>query len=151
MKLTKYLAGTAICVLSLQFYFQTQAQQLEIGDPVPDLLLEQVVNYPGGSAHFSDFDGKLIIIDFWETWCVPCVRGLPHMQQLQQEFDGQLQVCLSVPRRRPQSMPFFRKRTFRFLQLLKGDTSSNCSRISLCPTRFGSKIGRCLPLPPTRQ
>ena len=94
MQLTKYLAGTVICALSLHFYFQTQAQPLEIGDPVPDLLLEQVVNYPGGSARFSDFDGKLLIIDFWETWCVPCVKGLPHMQQLQQEFDGQLQVLL---------------------------------------------------------
>ena len=94
MKLTKYLAGIAICVLSLQFYFQTQAQQLEIGDPIPDLLLDHIVNYPGGSARLSDFDGKLVIIDFWETWCAPCIKSLPHMQQLQQEFDGKLQVLL---------------------------------------------------------
>ena len=94
MQLTKYLAGTVICALSLHFYFQTEAQPLQIGDPVPDLSLEHVVNYPGGSARLSDFDGRLLIIDFWETWCAPCVKGLPHLQQLQQEFDGQLQVLL---------------------------------------------------------
>jgi len=110
MKLTKYLAATAICVLSLQFYFQTQAQQLKIGDPVPDLLLEHVVNSPGGSAHLSDFDGKLIIIDFWETWCVPCVRGLPHLQQLQQEFDEQLQVLLVSTQKATVIAPFLQKK-----------------------------------------
>ena len=120
MKLTKYLAGTAICVLSLQFYFQTQAQQLEIGDPVPDLLLEQVVNYPGGSAHFSDFDGKLIIIDFWETWCVPCVRGLPHMQQLQQEFDGQLQVLLDSTKKATVIDVFLQKKNISLPSVTEG-------------------------------
>jgi len=82
MKLTKYLAGIAICVLSLQFYFQTQAQQLEIGAPVPDLLLENVFNYPGGSAQLSDFDGKLLIIDFWEITYPMLSYQFPYIREL---------------------------------------------------------------------
>lgn len=109
MKLTKYLAGIIICALSLQFYFQTQAQALKIGDPVPDLLLEKLVNYPESSVHLSSFDDKLVILDFWETWCAPCVKGLPHMQQLQAQFDGQLQVLLVSTQPKATIAPFLNK------------------------------------------
>jgi thiol-disulfide isomerase/thioredoxin len=40
--------------------------------------------------------GKVVLIDFWATWCGPCREALPHMRQIAQRFQGQPIVILSV-------------------------------------------------------
>ncbi|TKB98638.1 TlpA family protein disulfide reductase [Pedobacter cryophilus] len=67
---------------------------LKIGDQVPDLTLKNITNYKSATAKLSDFKGKLVILDFWATWCGACVAHLPDVAKLQQEFDGRLQVIL---------------------------------------------------------
>lgn len=57
---------------------------LTIGDTVPDLQL--------GERRLSDYKGQLVIVDFWATWCSPCIAMLPKMDSLQRAFAGKLQV-----------------------------------------------------------
>lgn len=64
---------------------------LRIGDDVPDLPIASIHNYKTKSAKLSDFKGKLLILDFWATWCSPCVAMMPKMERLQKEFAGKLQ------------------------------------------------------------
>jgi thiol-disulfide isomerase/thioredoxin len=45
----------------------------------------------------SDFEGKLVLVDFWETWCVPCLNSMPTFQQLQDEFPDQFVVLAVSP------------------------------------------------------
>jgi len=40
--------------------------------------------------------GKVVLIDFWATWCGPCVNALPNVQRLARKFDGQPLVIVSV-------------------------------------------------------
>ncbi len=40
--------------------------------------------------------GKVVLIDFWATWCEPCVRALPNIRHIAQKFDAQPFVLLSV-------------------------------------------------------
>jgi thiol-disulfide isomerase/thioredoxin len=40
--------------------------------------------------------GKVVLIDFWATWCGPCREALPHIQQIVRKFQGQPLVVLSV-------------------------------------------------------
>jgi thiol-disulfide isomerase/thioredoxin len=67
---------------------------LKIGDKVPDILLENVFNYSSKSVRISDFKGKLIILDFWNIACVPCLKGIDKMEHLQQMFGNKIQVLL---------------------------------------------------------
>ena len=44
----------------------------------------------------DDLKGKVVLIDFWATWCGPCREALPHMKEVVKKFQGQPLVVLSV-------------------------------------------------------
>ncbi len=75
-------------------------QPLQIGDPIPDEVWDmplQVVNHPDGKETITlrDYKEKLIILDFWATWCAACISMFPKMDSLQAGFGDKLQI-LSV-------------------------------------------------------
>jgi thiol-disulfide isomerase/thioredoxin len=49
----------------------------------PDFALKSV---DGKTIKLSDYKGKIVIIDFWATWCPPCRRGIPDLVAIQQEY-----------------------------------------------------------------
>lgn len=69
-----------------------QVKELKVGELMPDLLVKNVINHPEGEIQLSDYQGKLLILDFWATWCAPCVKGFPKMDSLRREFEGKLEI-----------------------------------------------------------
>ncbi|MBB6107814.1 Thiol-disulfide isomerase or thioredoxin [Mucilaginibacter lappiensis] len=69
-----------------------QTKPLAIGDKVPDIIIKDVLNYKTTSTKLSDFKGKLLILDFWATWCSPCVAMLPKTDSLQKKFAGEVEI-----------------------------------------------------------
>jgi thiol-disulfide isomerase/thioredoxin len=51
----------------------------------------------GKKISVSDFKGKVVLIDFWETWCQPCLASMPTLNKLQQEFPHRLKVLAVTP------------------------------------------------------
>jgi thiol-disulfide isomerase/thioredoxin len=51
-----------------------------------------ILNAPVKKAQLSDFKGKIVIVDFWATWCGSCIAAMPHLQQLQTKYKNELQV-----------------------------------------------------------
>jgi thiol-disulfide isomerase/thioredoxin len=113
----KYIIGLLGMLLPILSGAQSPPiKPLNIGDTVPDITITNVYNYPASTIHLSDLNGKLVILDFWSTWCGACIKAFPKMHQLQKEFGDQLQIVLvntyagdSIQRVRP----FFEKRKAR--------------------------------------
>lgn len=70
----------ALFLFSLIFYLSCQVSVRE-KTPIkaPDFSLEDI---QGNLVSLKDFEGKVILIDFWATWCVPCVKEMPVLQDL---------------------------------------------------------------------
>jgi thiol-disulfide isomerase/thioredoxin len=51
----------------------------------PDFRLEK---YGGGEIQLSDFKGKVVLLNFWATWCPPCRHELPDIAKLREELKG---------------------------------------------------------------
>lgn len=67
---------------------------LEVGDAVPDYTFTNLVNYPTNTLRLSDFKGKLVILDFWSTYCSACIAFWPKLLELQEEFGDKIQIIL---------------------------------------------------------
>ncbi|MDQ0640182.1 thiol-disulfide isomerase/thioredoxin [Pedobacter sp. W3I1] len=67
---------------------------LAIGDKVPEIVFEKILNGNKQPISLSSLKGKAVILDFWATWCSACIKGFPHMQELQQKYGKNLQVLL---------------------------------------------------------
>jgi peroxiredoxin len=59
---------------------------LQIGDPAPAAVLETL---DGDHIWTSQLRGKVVVLDFWATWCGPCMAALPGMKQLARTHAGQ--------------------------------------------------------------
>jgi thiol-disulfide isomerase/thioredoxin len=93
-----------ICLMGfLCLFFQVNAQtkpttkHLEVGDKMPDVQITNIMNSKFKTAKISDFKGKLIILDFWNSFCAGCIAGFPKLDSLQRQFKGKIQVLLVNP------------------------------------------------------
>ena len=71
---------------------QNELKPLQVGDQVPDLEFTNLINAEKKTIKLSDYKGKLVILDFWATWCAPCIKALPKLDSLQKEFSDQLVI-----------------------------------------------------------
>ena len=57
-----------------------------VGRPAPDFTLPDINGKP---FHFASVKGKVVILDFWATWCPPCRAEIPHFNELNDQYKKQ--------------------------------------------------------------
>lgn len=89
---TKTLIAVLGMLLPLLSPKAQQITPLNIGDTVPDLLLQHIVNHTPTTGRLSDYKGKIILLDFGATWCAPCVAELPRLDSMKRAFDDRMEI-----------------------------------------------------------
>lgn len=67
------------------------APQLQSGQSAPDFTAYDV---NGNAVRISDYKGKVVVLDFWATWCGPCKASIPHLQEVAAAYKDQGVVVL---------------------------------------------------------
>jgi thiol-disulfide isomerase/thioredoxin len=66
---------------------------LPIGSLAPDF---GVTESDGALVHLSDLKGKVVVLDFWATWCGPCQSSMPHLEQVYQQVKNAGVAVLAI-------------------------------------------------------
>ncbi len=73
---------------------------IALGVDVPKLRLEApgftLDRIEGGRASLADFTGKVVLLNFWATWCAPCREEMPAMQRLWERYRKQGFVIVAI-------------------------------------------------------
>jgi thiol-disulfide isomerase/thioredoxin len=100
-------------ILNLFSQSSSAIRPLSIGDTVPDITFNNIINYKSSTAKLSDFKGKkVVILDFFATWCGPCVKALPHLDSLQNRLNEQIQVFVVDYESKATIQPFLQQNSF---------------------------------------
>jgi thiol-disulfide isomerase/thioredoxin len=93
MKLKFILVVLCIGITLKHAHAQNSQTVLKIGDQVPDIEFE-MLNHSSKSAKLSDYRGKVVILDFWTTFCTPCVAKFAYLDSLQKANPDLVKIIL---------------------------------------------------------
>jgi cytochrome c biogenesis protein CcmG, thiol:disulfide interchange protein DsbE len=66
---------------------------VDVNDTAPDFT---IATDNGRTLSRSNFGGKLLVVNFWATWCPPCIEEMPSLDQFQRRFAGSGVVVLGI-------------------------------------------------------
>ena len=58
----------------------------------------QLPRYGGGTLELTQLRGKVVMLDFWATWCPPCIEEMPYLVRLAKEYESQGLVFVAASR-----------------------------------------------------
>jgi len=97
----------------------------EVGDTAP---LFEVESFDGKTIRLEDFQGKVVLLDFWATWCRPCVDQMPKLKKIYEAFSANPRfaiVGMSVDWEVDKAKKFIAEEGLNWLQVCLGDMSKS--------------------------
>jgi len=118
-----------VLVLCAVLVFAPPARGVEPGVPAPECSFPATGGAP--PTELSGFRGHVVWVDFWASWCDPCVASIPFLNQLDQDLHerGLRVLGVNLDERPAAAAEFLAQHPVRFLQV--ADPEGHC------PQRFG--------------
>ncbi|MFQ5510410.1 MAG: TlpA family protein disulfide reductase [Candidatus Krumholzibacteriia bacterium] len=71
---------------------------------------------PGNDLHLESHRGSVVLVDFWASWCGPCRKSFPWMNEMHEKYsaEGLVIIAVNVDRDRNAAQAFLKKRPARF-------------------------------------
>ncbi len=88
--------GLAVVLASVMVYRvqgYLRVYDVQAGDKAPAFLLE---DDRGLGVSLQDYDGKVVLLNFWATWCPPCIYEMPSLNTLYERYRGQGFIVLGI-------------------------------------------------------
>lgn len=128
-------------LIILLFFFVFSCQQKEQParrGKAPDFKLDTI---DGKTVSLSDYKGKVVLVEFWATWCPPCRMTIPEVEKLREKFKGKDLVVLGISidqgeNVREQVKDFVREFKLTFPVLLGNKKIADLYGVRTIPTLF---------------
>lgn len=112
----------------------------------PDAIRVTEVRFPALDKAITDQKGKVVVVDFWATWCKPCVKKFPHLVEMHRKLAAKGLVCVSVSMDKAGPVPgtpeeilaFLRKEGAEFPNFILGEPEADEKPLA---GRFGEFAG----------
>ncbi len=85
------LSLAAVLVFRVQGYLRIY--DVQPGDRAPEF---DIVDDQGIGVSLRNYEGKIVLLNFWATWCAPCVREIPSLNRIYKRFEDKGFVVLAV-------------------------------------------------------
>lgn len=103
-----------ICTASFHAASQTGLQP---GDSVPDIWMHSFLHPSQSAINLRRNDKKLVVLDFWSTWCKACIKALTKLDQLQGKLGADIMIIAVTDQDSATVSKFFKKTGMRLPQL----------------------------------
>ena len=95
------ILGLAVLAAALGGYAERHSQHVAssraatslLGQPVPAISLPDL----DGKLHrLSDYHGRRVVLNFWASWCAPCIKEMPALDQVQRKFGERAPIVVGI-------------------------------------------------------
>lgn len=107
---------------------------LEVGEIAPDW---QLLSAEGKTHSLSSYRGSVVVMDFWATWCGPCVTVMPRMQKLHQKFAAKGVVVLGINAwETGDALAVMKQKRYTYELLLNGEHIAKAYKVTTLPVVY---------------
>jgi len=117
----------------------TAAQIYPLTGPAIDF---EAVDISGKKIKLSEFKGKVVILDFWATWCPPCIKEIPHLKKLYSTYkDEDFEIVSIALERKPReyALNFVKENKMNWVHVIDKDKGREIAteyKIRYIPTMY---------------